>query len=384
MPGKCGCGQLLCSCVIKTEDPLQISGNGTPDTPYLIKLSHDGKTDCAAVVACVGDVGLGDFLVYDKGTNKISVGYKGATGCNAVADCVSEHLGHGLAYDRASRVITTVTDCPATMQCVEDNLASLLDISDPGGNALQVAPGGKLLVKPAESGSPWDCNLTLQCLSTHTDGTLQVTGAGDAAKVGIKPRPDSGLLLDGQGVGILVDPASCLTVTEAGLGQSSFRSKSQHTGGKWTGPAPWRDTVVATEGAQAGRWKTMDGSHAIRYCHDYIWIQGWMSRTAASLTAHANGDITDEPLFVLQDPYLPDALNLSLMFHCSKIPNLWAHGYLGANNLVYVAAFAPGYLMEQGQAIQFQVGYPAKGTFTTAAPGSAVPYPGPYDTELED
>ncbi|MFC1418742.1 hypothetical protein [Streptacidiphilus cavernicola] len=203
MPGKCGCGQLLCSCAIRAEDPLQISGNGTPDTPYLIKLVHGGKTDCAAVAACVGEH-VTDLVGYDEAAGTIGLVYKGQKGCGAVTECLSEHLGPHIVYDRTSGRFEATTNCDATMACVVGRLDQLLNTTDPGGNALQVHDG-KLLVKPAESGSPWDCDLTVACLAGRLGDGLAVDGSGDTARFRVQAVP--GLSPTGGG----------LTVTDAGV-----------------------------------------------------------------------------------------------------------------------------------------------------------------------
>ena len=205
---KCGCGQLLCACSIKGKSPLTVTGNGTPDHPYEISLEHDGKKDCQAITECVGE-NLTDLLGYDKTTGKIGITYKGAHGCDAIADCVGEHATDGLVYDKTTRHLKVVTNCDETMACVSGRLSQLIDSTDPGGNALQIH-GGKLLVKPAESGSPWDCNQTVTCMAARLGPGLQTAGTGDAQKFEVKTVP--GIAPSGGGItvtdqGVRLDPA---------------------------------------------------------------------------------------------------------------------------------------------------------------------------------
>lgn len=68
---RCGC-QGSCSCVIQGASPISVTGNGSVQQPYIITLSLNGQTGCAAITACVAD-NLGPGLVYDAGTGDIQL-----------------------------------------------------------------------------------------------------------------------------------------------------------------------------------------------------------------------------------------------------------------------------------------------------------------------
>ena len=66
---RCGC-QGSCSCVVQGASPITVTGNGSVQQPYIISLSLDGQTGCAAITACIAS-NLGPGLVYDQGTGDI-------------------------------------------------------------------------------------------------------------------------------------------------------------------------------------------------------------------------------------------------------------------------------------------------------------------------
>ena len=49
---RCGC-QGSCSCVIQGASPITVTGNGSVQQPYIITLSLNGQSGCAAITACV-------------------------------------------------------------------------------------------------------------------------------------------------------------------------------------------------------------------------------------------------------------------------------------------------------------------------------------------
>lgn len=68
---RCGCAG-SCSCVIQGASPVAVTGNGSPQQPYIISLGFDGETGCAAITACVAE-NLGPGLVYDDASGEIQV-----------------------------------------------------------------------------------------------------------------------------------------------------------------------------------------------------------------------------------------------------------------------------------------------------------------------
>lgn len=68
---RCGC-QGSCSCVVQGASPITVTGNGSVQQPYIISLSLNGQTGCAAITACIA-ANLGPGLVYDEGTGDIQL-----------------------------------------------------------------------------------------------------------------------------------------------------------------------------------------------------------------------------------------------------------------------------------------------------------------------
>lgn len=68
---RCGC-QGSCSCVVQGVAPISVTGNGSVQQPYIITLTQDGQTGCAAITACVA-ANLGPGLTYDPNTGDIQL-----------------------------------------------------------------------------------------------------------------------------------------------------------------------------------------------------------------------------------------------------------------------------------------------------------------------
>ena len=74
---RCGCGG-TCSCVVEGEAPIQVSGNGSPQNPYVVSFGEPGE-GCSAVAECVGQA-AGPGLVYDEGSGLLQVKISGDDG----------------------------------------------------------------------------------------------------------------------------------------------------------------------------------------------------------------------------------------------------------------------------------------------------------------
>lgn len=108
---RCGCasGQQV---LIQGEDPIVVTGDGSPGSPFVVSFAHGGRQGCEGVVACVGEH-LGSGLGYNASTNTI-----GAR--------LSSDAGNATTFGSDGGLMTVSGSTPIPEICAQKTVDSLL------------------------------------------------------------------------------------------------------------------------------------------------------------------------------------------------------------------------------------------------------------------